>query len=139
MFVAFMVQIVFRYLFNFPIGWTSELKRPSLAMAGALGRRFVGGRRGNSLRLVYGAGGPVRAPSPWESSPGLSIVILYAPRCRQRSNVSSMKVEKTSFSRFSFDLLFSIYACSSSPSLSVTLDPVAPAARKDPETPIRPS
>ena len=25
MFVAFIVQIVFRYFFNFPIGWTSEL------------------------------------------------------------------------------------------------------------------
>lgn len=25
MFIAFLVQIVFRYLFNFPIGWTSEL------------------------------------------------------------------------------------------------------------------
>ena len=25
MFVAFLVQIVFRYVFNFPIGWTSEL------------------------------------------------------------------------------------------------------------------
>ncbi len=25
MFVAFIVQIVFRYFFNFPVGWTSEL------------------------------------------------------------------------------------------------------------------
>ena len=25
MFVAFILQIVFRYLLNFPIGWTSEL------------------------------------------------------------------------------------------------------------------
>src|SRR5437762_1880938 len=25
MFVAFLVQIVFRYFFNFPVGWTSEL------------------------------------------------------------------------------------------------------------------
>jgi len=25
MFVAFIVQIVFRYLLNFPIGWSSEL------------------------------------------------------------------------------------------------------------------
>jgi len=25
MFSAFIVQIVFRYLFNFPIGWTGEL------------------------------------------------------------------------------------------------------------------
>src|SRR5437764_1218848 len=25
MFSAFLVQIVFRYLFNFPVGWTSEL------------------------------------------------------------------------------------------------------------------
>src|SRR6187200_2757797 len=25
MFVAFIIQIVFRYFFNFPIGWTAEL------------------------------------------------------------------------------------------------------------------
>ena len=25
MFVAFLIQIVFRYFFNFPIGWSSEL------------------------------------------------------------------------------------------------------------------
>ena len=25
MFGAFMIQIIFRYLFNFPLGWTSEL------------------------------------------------------------------------------------------------------------------
>ena len=25
MFAAFVVQIVFRYFFNFPVGWTSEL------------------------------------------------------------------------------------------------------------------
>ena len=25
MFAAFLVQIVFRYAFNFPVGWTSEL------------------------------------------------------------------------------------------------------------------
>jgi len=24
-FVAFIIQIVFRYAFNFPVGWTSEL------------------------------------------------------------------------------------------------------------------
>ena len=25
MFAAFIIQIVFRYVFNFPVGWTSEL------------------------------------------------------------------------------------------------------------------
>jgi TRAP-type C4-dicarboxylate transport system permease small subunit len=25
MFVAFILQIVFRYLFNFPVGWSTEL------------------------------------------------------------------------------------------------------------------
>ena len=25
MFIAFLVQIVFRYFFSFPVGWTSEL------------------------------------------------------------------------------------------------------------------
>ena len=40
MFAAFIVQIVFRYVLNFPIGWTSELTRHHVALAGALRRRL---------------------------------------------------------------------------------------------------
>jgi TRAP-type C4-dicarboxylate transport system permease small subunit len=29
MFSAFVIQIVFRYFFNFPVGWTSELTAPT--------------------------------------------------------------------------------------------------------------
>ena len=37
MFVAFIIQIVFRYFFNFPIGWTSELSVIAWARANAWG------------------------------------------------------------------------------------------------------
>jgi len=40
MFVAFLVQIVFRYFFNFPIGWTSELSVVAWLYMTLLGSAF---------------------------------------------------------------------------------------------------
>ena len=51
MFAAFILQIVFRYLLNLPIGWTNETERHPLDMAGAV-------RRG--LRRARGGGNPLR-------------------------------------------------------------------------------
>src|SRR2546428_13468150 len=59
MFVAFMVQIVFRYFFNFPIGWTSELSVIAWLWLVLWGAAF-GGKESEEIRfdLVYGAAGP---------------------------------------------------------------------------------
>src|SRR5207244_10575795 len=58
MFVAFMVQIVFRYLFNFPIGWTSELSVITWLWLVLWGAAFVV-KESEEIRfdLVYGAAG----------------------------------------------------------------------------------
>jgi TRAP-type C4-dicarboxylate transport system permease small subunit len=53
MFVAFLLQIVFRYVLNWPTGWTNELSTVLWIWAGALGRRLRAARgRGNPLRPV---------------------------------------------------------------------------------------
>src|SRR3982751_6144961 len=59
MFVAFIVQIAFRYLFNFPIGWSSELTVIMWLWLVLWGSAFVLSEK-EEIRfdLVYGAVGP---------------------------------------------------------------------------------
>ena len=62
MFVAFIVQIVFRYLLNFPIGWTSELTVIAWLWLVLWGAAFVV-KESEEIRfdLIYGAVGPAHA------------------------------------------------------------------------------
>src|SRR5256885_4374348 len=78
MFVAFMVQIVFRYFFNFPIGWTSELSVIAWLWLVLWGAAFVV-KESEEIRfdLVYGAAGP-RGRRVMGFITGLSIVILLS-------------------------------------------------------------
>src|SRR6476620_2186077 len=59
MFGAFILQIVFRYLFNFPIGWTSELTVICWLWMVLWGAAFVV-TEAEEIRfdLIYGAVGP---------------------------------------------------------------------------------
>ena len=110
MFVAFMVQIVFRYLFNFPVGWTSELSVITWLWLVLWGAAFVV-KESEEIRfdLVYGAAGP-RARRVMGIITGLSIVILYVLSLPATVKyVSFMKVEKTSYLKIRFDWLFAIY------------------------------
>ena len=79
MFVAFIVQIVFRYLLNFPIGWTSELTVIAWLWLVLWGAAFVVKER-EEIRfdLLYGAVGARARAASWRSSPALAIVVLYA-------------------------------------------------------------
>jgi len=110
MFVAFIVQIVFRYFLNFPIGWTSELSVITWLWLVLWGTAFVV-KESEEIRidLVYGAVGP-RARRAMGIITGFSIVILYALSLPATVKyVSFMKVEKTSYLKIPFDWLFSIY------------------------------
>lgn len=109
-FVAFIVQIVFRYAFNWPVGWTAELSVIAWLWLVLWGASFVltdqeeiridflvdmFGRRG---RIVLGI---VSA---------ISLVALFAMSLPAAyAYVSFMKVEKSSYLNIRFDLLFSIY------------------------------
>ena len=110
MFVAFMVQIVFRYLFNFPIGWTSELSVITWLWLVLWGAAFVV-KESEEIRfdLIYSSAGR-RTRLIMGIITGISIVILYAASLPATVDyVRFMKVEKTSYLKIRFDYLFSIY------------------------------
>ncbi len=110
MFIAFMLQIVFRYFLNFPIGWTSELSVITWLWLVLWGAAFVV-KESEEVRfdLVYGAAGR-RTRRVMGIIIGISIVILYAASLPAAvAYVSFMKVEKTSYLKIRFDYLFSIY------------------------------
>jgi C4-dicarboxylate transporter, DctQ subunit len=110
MFAAFVVQIVFRYVFNLPTGWSSELAVILWLWLVLWGAAFVvkeseairfdllSGKAGRRTRIVMGI---VTAAA---------VVILYgASLPATYSYVTFMKVEKTSYLKIRFDWLFSIY------------------------------
>jgi len=110
MFVAFIVQIVFRYFFNFPIGWTSELTVITWLWLVLWGAAFVL-KESEEIRfdLIHGAAGR-RTRLVMGIIIGISIVILYAASLPATvSYVSFMKVERTSYLKIRFDYLYSIY------------------------------
>jgi len=110
MFVAFVVQIVFRYLFNFPIGWSSELSVATWLWLVLWGSAFVL-KESEEIRfdLIYAAVGP-RTRRVLGIIFGVSIVILYGMSLpASYSYVSFMKVERASYLHIRFDYMYSIY------------------------------
>jgi TRAP-type C4-dicarboxylate transport system permease small subunit len=110
MFVAFIVQIVFRYFLNFPIGWTSELSVITWLWLVLWGAAFVV-KESEEIRfdLVAVAVGPgVRRVMGMIT--GIAIVLLYAVSLPATVKyVAFMKVESTSYLKIRFDWLFAIY------------------------------
>ena len=110
MFVAFILQIVFRYFFNFPVGWTTELTIICWLWMVLLGSAFVL-KESEEIRfdLIYSAAGP-RVRRVMGVIVGTSLVILYAMSLPASVRyVTFMKVEKSSYLHIRLDWLYSIY------------------------------
>ena len=110
MFVAFLLQIAFRYLLNFPVGWTSELTIITWLWGVLWGAAFVVREREEvRFDLLYGALG-VRGRRLAGIVTGLAIVGLYAASLPATYDyVSFMKVERSSYLKIRIDWLYSIY------------------------------
>lgn len=110
MFVAFIVQIVFRYALDFPIGWTSELTVITWLWVVLWGAAFLL-TESDEIRfdlLHAAAGGRTRRGMTVMS--GIALLVLYAASLpRTFDYVTFMKVEKTAYLKVRFDWLFSIY------------------------------
>ena len=81
MFVAFLIQIVARYVFNFPVGWTYEVSLLTWLWGVLWGAAFVVTER-EEIRfdIVYGAvGAGLRRLFTIVS--GLALIALYTTRC----------------------------------------------------------
>ena len=110
LFAAFIIQIVFRYLLNFPIGWTQELSTVAWIWLVLWGAAFVV-REDEEIRfdLIYGSVSPeVRRGMTIVAA--VSVVALYGVSLPAVVDyVMFMKVEETSYLDIRFDYLFSIY------------------------------
>jgi C4-dicarboxylate transporter DctQ subunit len=110
MFLAFVVQIAFRYLFNFPIGWASELTVACWLWLVLFGSAFVL-RDKEEIRfdLLYGPASR-RARIAMAIVFSAALVILYGLSFKASwAYVTFMKVEKASYLKIRMDWLYSIY------------------------------
>ncbi|MBT9503538.1 MAG: TRAP transporter small permease [Burkholderiaceae bacterium] len=109
-FVAFIVQIALRYVFNWPVGWTTELSLAAWLWLVLWGAAFVlkdedeiridllAERASRRTRRVIGAIG------------ALSLIVLFGMSLPASwAYVSFMKVEKSSYLGIRMDVMYSIY------------------------------
>lgn len=110
MFAAFILQIIFRYVLNFPIGWTNEISVVLWIWTVLWGAAFVL-REEEEIRFdfFYAPAGP-KARRIMLISSASALVVLYAISLPAVFDyVTFMKVESTAYLNIRFDWLFSIY------------------------------
>lgn len=110
MFVAFIVQIVFRYFFNFPIGWASELTVVTWLYMTLLGSAFWL-KESDEIRfdLLSGALGPVGRRVVGLAVAIAAVVLFGMALPATIKYVAFMKVEKSSYLHIRLDILYSVY------------------------------
>jgi C4-dicarboxylate transporter, DctQ subunit len=110
MFVAFILQIIFRYLFNFPVGWSTELTTITWLYLVLWGSAFVLTEK-EEIRfdLIYSSVGS-RARIGMAIVFSVAVVVLYGMALPATyAYVSFMKVEKSSYLKIPLNWLYFIY------------------------------
>jgi C4-dicarboxylate transporter DctQ subunit len=110
MFLAFLLQIAFRYLLGLPIGWTHEISVVLWIWMVLWGASFVVTER-EEIRfdVIYGAVGP-GTRRVMALITAIALIALYTISFPAVLDyVTFMKVERTSYLKIRFDWLFSIY------------------------------
>jgi TRAP-type C4-dicarboxylate transport system permease small subunit len=110
MFAAFIVQIVFRYFFNFPVGWSSELSVIAWLYIVLLGSALWL-KEGEEIRfdLLTDAVGPrVRRAATFLVAVAIAVLFAMALPATVKY-VAFMKVESTSYLKIRLDILYSVY------------------------------
>jgi TRAP-type C4-dicarboxylate transport system permease small subunit len=109
-FVAFIAQIVMRYLFNWPVGWTTELSLAAWLWLVLWGAAFVL-RDDEEIRLdlLANRGGP-RTRRAVAAIGAVAVIVLFGMSLpASYAYVSFMKVEKSSYLGIRMDVTYSIY------------------------------
>lgn len=110
MFAAFLLQIVFRYLLNLPIGWTHEISVIMWLWLVLFGSAFVI-RESEEIRfdIIYGAVGaaPRRIMAAITAAALVTLFSMSLPAVIDY--VAFMKVQKTAYMKIRFDYLYAMY------------------------------
>ena len=110
MFVAFIIQIVFRYFFNFPIGWTSELSVMTWLYMVLIGSAFwLKDTEEIRFDLVSNALGPLGRRVIGILVAAATVVLFGMAMPATVKYVTFMKVESSSYLKIRLDILYSIY------------------------------
>ena len=110
MFVVFIVQIVFRYLLNLPIGWTHEISVIMWVWLVLFGTAFVI-RDSEEIRfdLLYGSVGN-RTRRVMVVLCALAVVVFFGIALPAVLDyILFMKVQRTAYLKIRFDWLYAIY------------------------------
>jgi C4-dicarboxylate transporter, DctQ subunit len=110
MFAAFILQILFRYVANLPIGWTHELSVVLWVWMVLFGAAFVVSEK-EEIRfdIVYGSVS-ARTRRIMAILTAIALVALYGISLPAVTDyVAFMKVERTAYLKIRFDYLYSIY------------------------------
>ncbi len=110
LFLSFVVQVVARYVFNWPVGWTVELQTVCwlwlILWASALVLRD---REEIRFDIVY-AGAAPRTRRLFRILSSVALIALYGVSLPAAWDfVTFMKIEKSDYLDIRFDYLFSIY------------------------------
>jgi C4-dicarboxylate transporter DctQ subunit len=110
MFLAFVFQIVARYVFNWPVGWTTEVCVLAWLWGVLWGSAFVI-REDEEIRfdIIYSAVS-ARTRRIFTLITGLALIALYGVSLPAVADyVAFMRVERSAYLKIRFDWLYSIY------------------------------
>jgi len=109
-FVAFIAQIALRYLFNWPVGWTSELSVAAWLWLVLWGAAFVL-RDEDEIRIDFIANMAGRRVRRAAGAMGaLGVIVLFGMSLpASYAYVSFMKVEKSAYLGIRMDVMYAIY------------------------------
>jgi C4-dicarboxylate transporter DctQ subunit len=110
MFVAFIIQIVFRYFFNFPVGWTSELSVVTWLYMVLIGSAFwLKETEEVRFDLLSHSLGP-RGRRAIGFIVAIAAIVLFGMALPATVKyVAFMKVESSSYLKIRLDVLYSVY------------------------------
>lgn len=110
MFSTFLLQIVFRYFLNLPVGWTVEWVTIAWVWGILFGYAFVV-REGDVIRLdVLYSAVPNNVRRVFDVLTGLIVAFIFAWTLPATWDyVDFMKVERTAYLRVPFNIVFAIY------------------------------
>jgi TRAP-type C4-dicarboxylate transport system permease small subunit len=110
MFAALLVQVVFRYFVNMPMGWTDEVSLMAWTWLVLWGAAVVVRERDEIRFELLHASVPAGARRAMTIAAAAALVALFvAALPAVWDYVTFMKVQSTAYLRVRFDLLFSIY------------------------------
>jgi TRAP-type C4-dicarboxylate transport system permease small subunit len=110
MFTCFLIQILFRYVFNYPVGWTEELSILCWMWGVLWGAAFVLSEHDEvRFDILYG-NVPEGVRRVFTVITGLALIVLYGVSLPAAySFVAFMKVERSAYLHVPINYLYSIY------------------------------